>query len=97
MLKLVDLARRRRDRPASAGVLTVCDNTFMSPYFQRPLELGIDVVVHSTTKYLNGHSDAVGGFVGTSNDELAQRIVLPAERGGRRPLARWTASSCCAG
>jgi cystathionine gamma-lyase len=73
MLKLVDLdgvaavARKR-------GIVSVCDNTFMSPYFQRPLEHGIDVVLHSTTKYMNGHSDVVGGFVGTSNAELAQRI-----------------------
>jgi cystathionine gamma-lyase len=73
MLKLVDLAAVS-DVARKRGVLTVCDNTFMSPYFQRPLEYGIDVVMHSTTKYLNGHSDVVGGFVGTSNAELAQRI-----------------------
>jgi cystathionine beta-lyase/cystathionine gamma-synthase len=42
-------------------IVTICDNPFLSPYFQRPLELGIDVVVHSTTKYINGHSDVVGG------------------------------------
>ena len=51
---IVDLARRK-------GLLTVADNTFCSPYLQRPLELGVDIVVHSTTKYLNGHSDMVGG------------------------------------
>ena len=45
------------------GITTICDNTFLSPYFQRPLELGIDVVLHSTTKYINGHSDVVGGAV----------------------------------
>ncbi len=73
MLKLVDLAAVA-DVSRKRGVLTVCDNTFMSPYFQRPLEHGIDVVLHSTTKYLNGHSDVVGGFVGTSSAELAQRI-----------------------
>ena len=56
------------------GVVTVCDNTFLSPYFQRPLELGIDLVVHSTTKYINGHSDVVGGAVVTGNAELAERI-----------------------
>jgi cystathionine gamma-lyase len=60
MLKLADLqavAALCRER----GVLTVCDNTFASPIVQRPLELGIDIVVHSTTKYMNGHSDVIGG------------------------------------
>src|SRR6267143_887232 len=51
-----------------AGARVVCDNTFMSPYLQRPLEFGVDIVVHSTTKYLNGHSDGVGGVV-VLNDE----------------------------
>jgi len=56
------------------GAKVVCDNTFMSPYFQRPMEHGVDIVVHSTTKYLNGHSDSVGGFVALSNDEDAEWI-----------------------
>ncbi len=56
------------------GARTVCDNTFMSPYFQRPLNMGIDIVVHSTTKYLNGHSDSVGGFVALSNSDDAEKI-----------------------
>jgi cystathionine beta-lyase/cystathionine gamma-synthase len=51
-----------------AGARVVCDNTFMSPYLQRPLEFGVDIVVHSTTKYLNGHSDGIGGVV-VLNDE----------------------------
>ncbi len=51
-----------------AGARVVCDNTFMSPYLQRPLEFGVDIVVHSTTKYLNGHSDGIGGMV-VLNDE----------------------------
>jgi cystathionine beta-lyase/cystathionine gamma-synthase len=51
-----------------AGAKVVCDNTFMSPYLQRPLEFGVDIVVHSTTKYLNGHSDGIGGIV-VLNDE----------------------------
>jgi len=50
------------------------DNTFASPYFQRPLELGADIVVHSTTKYLGGHSDIIGGGVVTSNEELYQQL-----------------------
>ncbi len=75
MLKLVDLAavadvcRRRK-------VLSVCDNTFMTPVFQRPLEHGINLVLHSTTKYLNGHSDVVGGFLGTSDAALAERLYF---------------------
>lgn len=52
----------------------VVDNTFMSPYFQRPLERGADIVVHSTTKYLNGHSDSVGGAVMLSNEEIYQKL-----------------------
>jgi cystathionine gamma-lyase len=75
MLKLIDLARvaeiARKHR-----AMSVCDNTFMTPYFQRPLELGFDVVAHSTTKYLNGHSDCIGGFVCTSNQALAERMYF---------------------
>jgi cystathionine beta-lyase/cystathionine gamma-synthase len=56
------------------GSRVVCDNTFMSPYFQRPIEFGVDIVLHSTTKYLNGHSDSVGGFVALNNEEDANWI-----------------------
>ncbi len=56
------------------GARVVCDNTFMSPYLQRPLEFGVDIVVHSTTKYLNGHSDGVGGMVVLNNEEDAAWI-----------------------
>ncbi len=56
------------------GAKVVCDNTFLSPYFQRPIELGVDIVVHSTTKYLNGHSDSVGGFVALNDDKDAEWI-----------------------
>lgn len=55
-------------------VLVVVDNTFCSPYLQRPIELGADVVVHSTTKFLNGHSDSVGGVVVSNSDEIAETI-----------------------
>jgi len=54
------------------GAIVVCDNTFMSPYLQQPLSLGVDVVVHSTTKYLNGHSDGVGGFLATNDEKIAE-------------------------
>src|SRR5690606_26093231 len=56
------------------GAKVVCDNTFLSPYFQRPIEHGVDIVVHSTTKYLNGHSDSVGGFVALNDDKDAEWI-----------------------
>lgn len=67
---IADLARRR-------GILTAADNTFASPYCQRPLELGIDVVMHSTTKYIGGHSDVVGGaLVVGENAELRDRLTF---------------------
>lgn len=56
------------------GAKVVCDNTFMSPYFQKPIDLGVDIVVHSTTKYLNGHSDSVGGFVALNDEADAEWI-----------------------
>ncbi|VDP42952.1 unnamed protein product [Soboliphyme baturini] len=58
------------------GVLVAVDNTFMSPYFQRPLELGADVVVHSVTKYINGHSDVIMGCVMTNNPEIAEHLTF---------------------
>lgn len=64
---LVAIAKER-------GLLTLCDNTFLSPIFQRPFELGVDVVVHSTTKYINGHSDVVGGVAIGRTPELAERL-----------------------
>jgi len=75
MLKLIDL-QRVAEVAKKRGLISVCDNTFMTPFFQRPLELGFDVVVHSTTKYLNGHSDCVGGFAGTSRKDLADRMYF---------------------
>jgi cystathionine beta-lyase/cystathionine gamma-synthase len=56
------------------GVRVVCDNTFMSPYLQQPMNFGVDIVVHSTTKYLNGHSDSIGGFVALNDEEDAEWI-----------------------
>lgn len=56
------------------GARVVCDNTFMSPYLQRPMEFGVDIIVHSTTKYLNGHSDSVGGFVALNDEADAEWI-----------------------
>jgi cystathionine gamma-lyase len=73
LMNLVDLAAVARVA-RSYGALTICDNTFLSPYFQRPLEFGIDIVLHSTTKYINGHSDVVGGALIAKDPELAERI-----------------------
>ncbi len=73
MMKLVDLAAVA-DIAHERGIKVVCDNTFASPVFQQPLLLGCDLVVHSTTKFLNGHSDVVGGFVCTSSDELHEKL-----------------------
>ncbi len=67
LLKITDL-ERVAGLARQRGILTVCDNTFASPYLQRPLELGFDIVVHSVTKYINGHSDAVGGVVLIGNN-----------------------------
>lgn len=73
MLKIVDLARVA-DLARAHGARTVVDNTFATPVFQRPLELGIDLVTHSTTKYLNGHSDVIGGAVITRDPALYERL-----------------------
>ncbi len=75
MLKLCDIAALVKKAHAK-GVLVVVDNTFMSPYFQRPLELGADIVVHSSTKFINGHSDSVGGVVVVKEDSLAERLAF---------------------
>jgi len=72
-LRLVDIAQVA-EFARKRGILTVVDNTFASPWVQRPLELGADIVVHSATKYLNGHSDMVGGVAVTANAELAEKI-----------------------
>ena len=75
LLKLVDLkavaaiARKR-------GLISVCDNTFASPWVQRPLEHGFDIVVHSTTKYLNGHSDVIGGVAVVNNNEMKDKLAF---------------------
>ena len=72
-LKLVDIKKIAAIAKAK-GILVAVDNTFMSPYFQRPLELGADIVVHSATKYIGGHSDVVGGIAVTSRQDLAEKL-----------------------
>jgi cystathionine beta-lyase/cystathionine gamma-synthase len=73
LMRLVDL-RAAADIARSAGALLAVDNTFATPYLQRPLELGADLVIHSTTKYLNGHSDVIGGAVVAVSDEQNERL-----------------------
>lgn len=73
LMKLVDI-RAVAELAHTRGVLVAVDNTFASPYCQRPLELGADVVHYSTTKYLGGHSDVIGGALVTSDEDLAQRL-----------------------
>jgi cystathionine gamma-synthase len=75
LLNLVDIAAVV-GVAKDAGAITVADNTFLSPYLQRPMELGVDIVVHSTTKYLNGHSDVVGGCVVSKDKEHAERVAF---------------------
>jgi cystathionine gamma-synthase len=73
LLNVVDI-RRAAEAAHAAGALLVVDNTFASPYLQQPLELGADVVVHSTTKYLGGHSDVIGGAVLTNDPAIGERL-----------------------
>jgi cystathionine gamma-synthase len=75
LLNVVDI-RAAAAAAHEAGAMVVVDNTFATPYLQRPLELGADVVIHSTTKYLGGHSDVVGGFVATNDPTVAERLYF---------------------
>jgi cystathionine gamma-synthase len=75
LLNVVDI-RAAADAAHEVGAILVVDNTFATPYLQRPLELGADVVVHSTTKYLGGHSDTVGGFAATNDHTIAERLYF---------------------
>ena len=84
MMFLTDL-RALGDLTASRGLLLAVDNTFMTPIFQRPLELGADIVLHSTTKYLNGHSDMVGGLLIARRDDLAERLGFIQNASGAVP------------
>lgn len=73
ILRLTDIAATA-EIAREAGAISIADNTFLSPYLQRPFELGVDIVMHSTTKYLNGHSDVVGGCIVTRDQENAERV-----------------------
>jgi len=75
LLNVVDI-RKAATAAHAVGAMLVVDNTFATPYLQQPLDLGADAVLHSTTKYLGGHSDVIGGFVATSDDTLAERLYF---------------------
>ena len=84
MLTLSDIAALS-EMAHERGAVVAVDNTFASPYFQRPLELGADIVVHSTTKYMGGHSDVIGGAVMTSDENLRERIAFYQNAAGGVP------------
>lgn len=84
LMQLADV-REISARAKRRGIRTLVDNTFMTPYFQRPLELGADVVMHSVTKYLNGHSDMVGGALVTSDDAFAEQLRFLQNAAGAVP------------
>ena len=90
MLVLTDL-KAVSEIAKKNNLISICDNTFMSPYFQNPLEWGIDIVLHSTTKYLNGHSDAIGGILVTSNEKYHDRLryIQNAAGGVPSPFDCW--------
>ena len=84
MMRLCDL-REAADLAHDAGALLSVDNTFASPYNQRPLEFGADFVVHSSTKYINGHSDVIGGLVAVDDEELAEELLFIRKSSGAVP------------
>jgi cystathionine beta-lyase/cystathionine gamma-synthase len=75
LLNIVDI-RKAAEAAHAAGAMVVVDNTFATPYLQQPLALGADVVLHSTTKYLGGHSDLIGGFLATNDPTVAERLMF---------------------
>jgi cystathionine beta-lyase/cystathionine gamma-synthase len=84
VLQITDIAKAA-DLAHSRGARLVVDNTFMTPYFQKPLALGADAVLHSVTKYLNGHSDVVGGILLTSDEELHEQLRFLQNAAGAVP------------
>jgi cystathionine gamma-synthase len=84
LLKIVDISAVAR-LAAVVGAITVVDNTFATPYLQQPLNLGADLVLHSATKYLGGHSDVIGGLIATRSDTLAERLRFHQNAAGAVP------------
>lgn len=90
MLNITDL-KGVAEIASRNNLISVCDNTFMSPYFQNPLTFGIDIVLHSTTKYLNGHSDVIGGILITNDEKIHERLryIQNAAGGVPSPFDCW--------
>ncbi len=90
MMKVADIAAIA-EISKNCGALLVVDNTFLTPYFQKPIELGADVVIHSGTKFLAGHHDTTAGFVVVNNEELEKRmgLILRTEGSGLAPFDSW--------
>lgn len=84
LLRIVDI-EALADFSRQNGILSIVDNTFASPYLQQPLNLGADMVLHSTTKYLGGHSDVIGGAVATSNEEIMEKLRFQVKTTGAVP------------
>ncbi len=90
MMKITDL-RAVSELSKAKGILTIVDNTFLTPYYQRPLELGIDLVLHSGTKYLGGHNDTLAGLIVVSDDKIAEdlRLIQKSEGAVLAPFDSW--------
>ena len=90
MMNVTDI-RKMADIAKSHGLWLVVDNTFLSPYFQKPLELGADIVIHSGTKFLGGHNDTLSGFVVTNSEEISEkmRFIIKTVGSGLAPMDSW--------
>src|SRR4029453_12733080 len=90
LLNVIDI-KAAAEVAHAVGAMVIVDNTFASPYLQRPLELGADLVMHSTTKYLGGHSDLIGGFAATNDPTIAERLYFLQKSlgGGPGPVHPW--------
>ena len=75
LLRVTDI-KRTAEIAKENNLISVVDNTFMTPYYQNPLDFGIDIVLHSATKYIGGHSDVVAGLVATADDELGEQPLF---------------------
>lgn len=90
MMNVIDI-KKLADITKKHGILLIVDNTFLSPYFQNPLDLGADIVVHSGTKFLGGHNDTLAGFIVTNNKEIAEqlRFLIKTTGAGLAPFDSW--------
>ena len=90
MMNVIDI-RKISEIANKSGILLIVDNTFLSPYFQNPLDLGADIVVHSGTKYLGGHNDTLSGFLVTSSPDIAEklRFIIKTTGAGLAPFDSW--------